>query len=61
MWVCWLRKQDSIEKAKLILNGTWMNFLFLSNNEILLFRKGKSRCVYFIREINLKNLKILWI
>lgn len=53
----WLRKQDEIERAKLVLHGPWMNFLFLKNNEILLSRKDESRCVYFVSEINLKNLK----
>lgn len=57
--VWWLRKQDGIERAKLVLRGTWINLLFLNNSEILLFRKDENRCIYFIRKINLKDLKIL--
>lgn len=60
MCVWWLRKQDGIERAKLVLNGTWINLLFLNNSEILFFKKDENRCIYFIREINLNNLKILW-
>lgn len=58
--VWWLRKQDGIERAKLVLNSTCINLLLLNNSEILLFRKDENRCIYFIREINLRDLKILW-